>query len=176
VNFKALTDLLEVFAPLSFLTVGGGQSVVADIHRQAVDSYAWMSNARFLDLFALSRITPGPGSLLVTMVGWEVAGWAGALLASIAIFVPSSVLVFALAHVWARYKGTPWIRAIEAGLVPVAAGMILAASCTVLRAAEGGPWAWAMAAISVLALVYTRVSPLLMLAAGGGLFLCVFPW
>lgn len=173
-NLRLLGDLLAVFAPLSFLTVGGGQSVVADIHRQAVGVHGWMSDAQFLDLFALSRITPGPGSLLVTLVGWQVAGFGGALVASAAIFLPSSVLVYGLARVWSRYKGRPVILAIEAGLAPVAAGMILAASCTVLRAAEGGAWAWSVAALSTLVLMWTRVNPLVILGLGGAVFLAVF--
>ncbi|WP_295958461.1 chromate transporter [Rhodoferax sp.] len=170
-NFRLLGDLLAVFVPLSFLSVGGGQSILADIHRQAVGVHGWMTDAQFLDLYALSRITPGPGSLLVTLVGWHVAGFWGALVASAAIFVPTSLLVFGLAHVWSRYRDRLAIRAIESGLAPVAAGMVLAASCTVLRAAEGGVWAWAVAALSTLALVWTRVSPLLMLAVGGLVFL-----
>ncbi|WPB57868.1 chromate transporter [Xylophilus sp. GOD-11R] len=169
-NLKNLGDLLAVFAPLSFLTVGGGQSIVSDIHRQSVAVHAWMSDGEFLDLFALSRITPGPGSLLVTLVGWQVAGLAGAVVASAAIFLPCSVLVYGLAHLWSRYKHTAWIRAVEAGLVPVAAGMILAASGTVLRAAEGGAWAWSVAAVSTLALMFTRMNPFLMLALGGAFF------
>lgn len=171
---RLLLELLRVFLPLSFLTVGGGQSVLADIHRQSVDVYGWMSNAQFLDLFALSRLAPGPGSLLVTLVGWQVSGLAGALVASFAIFVPSSVLVYALAHVWTRHAGKPWIRAIESGLVPVAAGMVLAASCTVLRAAEGGAWAWIVAGGATLALMLTRVNPFLMLGLGAVVFLLVF--
>nr|WP_315235879.1 chromate transporter [uncultured Albidiferax sp.] len=172
-NLRLMGDLLAVFVPLSFLTVGGGQSIVADIHRQAVGVHGWMSDAQFLDLFALSRITPGPGSLLVTLVGWQVAGVGGALAASAAIFLPSSVLVFGLAHVWSRYRTRALVRAIEAGLAPVAAGMILAASCTVLRAAEGGVWAWSVAALSTLALMWTRINPLLLLALGGLLFLLI---
>ncbi|OZI66326.1 chromate transporter [Bordetella genomosp. 11] len=168
---SALWDLFTVFAPLSFLTVGGGQSVVADIHRQAVDVYGWMNDGQFLDLFALSRITPGPGSLLVTLVGWQVRGILGALVASFAIFVPSTVLIYALARVWQRYNGRLWIRAIETGLAPVAAGMILAASCTILRAAEGGAWAWAVAIASTLLLLRTRVSPFLLLGGGALVFL-----
>jgi chromate transporter len=166
-----LLRLLLVFAPLSFLSVGGGQSVVADIHRQSVDVYGWMSDARFLDLFALSRLTPGPGSLLVTLVGWEVAGWAGALVASFAIFVPSSLLVYGLARVWARHRGASWQAAVEKGLAPVAAGMILAASYTLFVAAEGGPLAWAVAGLSTLALSLTRISPLVPLACGALAFL-----
>lgn len=174
-NLRLLGDLLAVFVPLSFLTVGGGQSIVADIHRQSVSVQGWMSDAQFLDLFALSRLTPGPGALLVTLVGWQVAGVWGALATSAAIFLPSSVLVYGLATVWSRYRHHKATRAIESGLAPVAAGMILAASCTVLRAAEGGAWAWAVAALSTLVLMWTRVSPLLMLALGGALFLLVMP-
>jgi len=174
-NWQLLGQLLAVFVPLSFLTVGGGQSIVADIHRQSVSVQGWMSDAQFLDLFALSRLTPGPGALLVTLVGWQVAGVWGALATSAAIFLPSSVLVYGLATVWSRYRHHKATRAIESGLAPVAAGMILAASCTVLRAAEGGAWAWAVAALSTLVLMWTRVSPLLMLALGGALFLLVMP-
>ncbi|WP_144656519.1 chromate transporter [Achromobacter dolens] len=170
-NLATLHDLFSVFTPLSFLTVGGGQSILPDIHRQAVDSYGWISESQFLDYFALSRITPGPASLLVTLIGWQVGGWLGAIAASIAIFLPCSLLIYALARVWARYRHATCVRAIEAGLVPVAAGMILASSCTVLRAAEGGAWAWGVAAVSTLALVYTRISPFLMLALGALVFL-----
>ncbi len=166
-------DVLQVFVPLSFLTVGGGQSIIADIHRQSVDVYGWMTNAQFMDLFALSRILPGPGALLVTLVGWQAAGLGGALLASAAIFIPSSLLVYGLAHLWTRFKSTRAIRAIEAGLVPVAAGMVLAASCTVLRLAEGGAWAWGVAAISTVALMYTKVNPFLLLGLGAVVFMLV---
>ncbi len=169
-NLSALVALFKVFSPLSFLTVGGGQSILPDIHRQAVGTYGWITDAQFLDYFALSRIAPGPASLLVTLIGWHVDGWAGAIVASIAIFVPCSILIYGLAHIWARYRSSITVRAIEAGLVPVAAGMILASSCTILRAAEGGAWAWGVAAASTLALVYTRISPFLMLAVGAAVF------
>jgi len=167
---SVLLRLLLVFLPLSFLTVGGGQSIVSDIHRQAVEVQGWMTDAEFLSLFALSRMAPGPGALLTSMVGWQVAGWPGALVASVAIFVPSSLLVFALAHLWRRYRGAPWQRAVEQGLAPVAAGMILAAAFTLLRVAEGGALAWAVAAASTALLMLTRISPFLLLGAGAALF------
>jgi len=170
-KWERLLDVLAVFAPLSFLTVGGGQSIVADVHRQAVGVYGWVTDPQFLDLFALSRILPGPGSLLVTLVGWQAAGLPGALVAAVAIFVPSSLLVYALARVWMRFRGAPALQAIEAGLVPVAAGMVLAASCTLLRAAEGGAWAWGVAAATTLLLMRTRISPFLMLGVGAAVFL-----
>jgi len=170
-NESPLLRLLLIFLPLSFLTVGGGQSIISDIHRQAVSVQGWMSDAEFLNLFALSRMTPGPGALLSSMVGWQVAGWWGAVVASFALFAPSSVLVYGLAHLWRRSRGATWTRAVEAGLAPVAAGMILAAGFTLLRAAEGGVLAWAVAAVSTALLMFTRVSPFLLLGAGALAFL-----
>ena len=132
-----LLALAAVFAPLSLATIGGGQSVLSEIHRQAVTEHGWLTEQGFLTLFALSRLAPGPGSLLVTLIGWAVAGWAGALVASVAIFVPSSLLLYGLARLWARHRGARWQVAIERGLAPVAAGLILAAALTVAGGGAG---------------------------------------
>lgn len=170
-----LLQLMRVFAPLSFLTIGGGQSIIPEIHRQSVEIHGWLSNQEFLDLFALSRLTPGPKSLLVTLVGWKAAGWAGALAASVAIFLPSALLIYYLATIWKRYEGTRLIRAVETGLRPIAAGMILASSATILQAAQGGLWAWAVALLSAILLLRSPISPFVWLALGGIIFLIIKP-
>ena len=170
-RLPVLLALLAVFAPLSFTTIGGGQSVVSEIHRQAVLQHHWLDEEGFVTLFALSRLAPGPGSLLVTLIGWTVAGWQGAILASVAIFLPSSLLLYGLAQLWARHRGAHWQMAIERGLAPVAAGLILAAALTLVRASAGGYYAWAVAALSTLVLSTTRVSPFLLLTAGAAAFL-----
>ncbi len=169
-----LWTILLVFAPLSFATVGGGQGIVAEVHRQAVGVHGWIPEAAFVTDFALSRLAPGPGSLLVTLIGFQAAGWAGALVASLGIFVPSSVLLYGLARIWARYRGRPWQAAVERGLAPVAAGMILAAAVTVLGATGDGWLSWAVAAGSTALLTGTRVSPFVALAGGAAAFSAVF--
>ena len=87
-------QLLAVFAPLSLLSLGGGQSIVADINQQAVAIHGWVTQAEFVDLFAISRAAPGPGALLTTLIGWKTSGFLGAVVASLALFVPSSVLAY----------------------------------------------------------------------------------
>src|ERR1700684_4658936 len=82
-------------------------------------SSQWFPPQEFVELFALARITPGPGSMLATLIGFKVAGLAGAAVATLALFVPSSVLCFLVARVWNRYRGRPWPQAFEAGLAPV---------------------------------------------------------
>ena len=165
-----LWALLAVFGPLSFATIGGGQGIVTEIHRQAVTEQGWIPEAMFVTDFALSRMAPGPGSLLVTLIGYQAAGWTGALVASIGIFLPSSVLLYGLARIWARYRGRPWLAAVERGLAPVAAGLILAATLTVLRATGGGWMAWVVAGMSTALLSTTRMSPFVTLAMGAIVF------
>ncbi|MBV8912367.1 MAG: chromate transporter [Acetobacteraceae bacterium] len=166
-----LWAMFVIFAPLSFATIGGGAGVIAEYHRQVVVQHGWLAEQQFVYDFALSRLAPGPGSLLVTLLGWQIAGWSGALVASVAIFLPSSLLLYALAHVWARFRGRAWQRAVERGLAPLAAGLILAASLTVLEAAQGGWRAWAVASLSTVALTLTRMSPFLPLTLGALAFL-----
>jgi len=161
-----LLALASIFAPLSLATIGGGNSVIADIQRQVVDVHHWMTNAQFVQDFAMSRMAPGPGSLLVTLIGWQVAGTWGAVIATASIFVPAALLVYGIAHVWSRYRGARWQMALEAGLRPVAAGMILAAVYVLLVAIQGGWLARGIALVATGALMATRISPLVLLGCG----------
>jgi chromate transporter len=127
-----------------------------------------MSERDFVDLFAIARAAPDPGVLLATLVGWKVAGPPGAAVASLALFVPSSILYYAIAKRWSDHRGQPWHSALEQGLAPVAAGLILGGSLLILRAGGGDPFLWAIAAASTLVLLCRpRLNPLWVLAAGG---------
>ncbi|CAH2599252.1 Chromate transport protein ChrA [Rhodovastum atsumiense] len=165
-----LWALALVFVPLSLVTVGGGQAVVADIQRQIVDVHHWMTQGEFVNAFAISRMAPGPGSLLVTLVGWQVAGAWGAVVATIAIFGPTTFLIFGISHLWKRYRGALWQQALEAGLRPIAAGMILASVYVLMQALEGGWLAQGVALASTAALMLTRVNPMLLLTIGAMIF------
>jgi chromate transporter len=165
-----LVSLAVLFAPLSLASVGGGQTLVAEIHRQVVANHHWMTEPQFVDAFAISRMSPGPGTLLVTLIGWQVAGFWGALVASIAIFTPTSLLVYGLARLWARFRGARWQLALETGLRPVAAGMILASGLVLVEALEGGWLARGIAVLATALLMVTRVNPILLMAAGAAVF------
>jgi chromate transporter len=168
-----LLSLMLVFLPLSFATVGGGQSALADIHRQVVEVHHWMTPAQFLDVFAIARMAPGPGSVLCTLIGWHVAGFWGAVVATLSIIGPTALLAYGVAHIWARFGGARWQRAIESGLRPVATGMILAAVYVLFRALEGG-WAPRVVALASAAILFrTRVHPLVLLACGAGIVVMV---
>jgi chromate transporter len=162
-----LLGLLLVFVPLSLLSIGGGPSILAGI-QNAVEARAWMSQRDFLDLFAIARAAPGPGVLLATLVGWKVAGLAGATVASLALFLPSSILYYALARQWHGHRGKAWHSALERGLAPVAAGLILAGSLVILRAGGSDYGLWAIAASATAVLLWQpKLNAFWVLAAGG---------
>ncbi|HVY99931.1 MAG TPA: chromate transporter [Dongiaceae bacterium] len=163
-----LWQLVLVFTPLSLLSLGGGQSVIADIGKQVVDVHGWVSQADFVDLFAISRAAPGPGSLLSTLVGWRIDGLAGALVASLAYFVPSSLIAFAVSRVWNRYRGQAWQGVLERGLAPLATGLILSGAFTVLLSSSGAVSTWLIVAASAAVFILRpKLNPLPILLAAG---------
>src|SRR4051795_6295295 len=140
-----------VFAPLSLLSFGGGNAVIADIAQQAINVQGWTSEREFADLFALSRAAPGPGSMLAALIGWKAAGVSGALIATLAFYVPSAALVFAVARLWDRWRGSAWHTAVERGMAPIAAGLFLSGGIAVLRLSPAGPGGWGAAAVATRA-------------------------
>ena len=163
--------LFTIIAPLSLMAVGGGQSVVPEIHRQFVDVHHLLGESAFIADFAISRIVPGPGSLLLTLLGWDVAGWRGALVGTIAIFVPSSILVIFIARIWARGNGAAWQRAVERGLAPLATGLITASVFTIARGLPGGWLSWGTGLISTAVMLRYKISPLWLLGMGAAIFM-----
>lgn len=168
---RPLLQLALVLLPLSLVSVGGGQAVLADIQRQVVGLHGWISEAEFVDLFALSRLAPGPGSLIVSLIGWKVAGWSGALVATLALFGPSSLLFYGLTRWRSARAGHRWVRALEAGLAPISAGLVTATCFVLLSSAQGGVLAWIVALAATMALMSRRVGPYLLLVAGALVFL-----
>lgn len=165
-----LWALFIVFVPMSFLAIGGGVSILAPIHHQAVEVYGWITQREFVDMFAISRAAPGPGSMLVTLIGWKVAGWTGALVASLGIFLPSSILCYAATRAWNRGRGTRLHAALEKGLTPIAAGLMLAGGLAIVRSSDSGALGAIVAVLSTAILFWRSFHPLLMLFMGGAFY------
>ena len=110
-----LLQLALLFGGLSLLAFGGGTAVLPDMQRVTVTTYHWLTAAQFLDFFAISRASPGPGSLIVVLIGQKSAGLPGALVAFLAMFGPSSALLYVAALVWHRAAHTAWRALLERG-------------------------------------------------------------
>jgi chromate transporter len=170
----SLLALIAILGPLSVASIGGASGIYAPLQHQTVDVLGWLTPQDFIELFAIARVTPGPGSMLATLIGFKVAGLAGAAVATLALFVPSSVICFAVARVWNRYRGRPWHQAFESGLAPIGAGLLFAGVIAVLRLGAPGPlWplSWGVAAAVAGLLTWrSRLHPSALLLGGAALF------
>ncbi|MDH2386199.1 chromate transporter [Bradyrhizobium sp. CER78] len=161
-----LVTLALIFAELSLLAFGGGNTILPEMQRQVVDIHHWMTAQEFGALFALAQAAPGPNMMVVPLVGWHVAGFSGVLVTSLAKFGPSSLVTGFALRLWERFKDRPWRKTVQAGLVPVTAGLV-AASAIVITHASVSSWGTILIAAGVaIATTTTRIHPLLALAAG----------
>jgi chromate transporter len=107
--------------------------------------------------------------LVSTLIGWRVAGLPGALVATLAMCGPSSLLTFFTARTWHRFRHAPWRAIVQRGLVPVTVGLVMTAA-VLLTEATSADWAkGAVTAATTVALLASRVHPLLLLGAGAAL-------
>lgn len=166
-----LLQLFVMFALLSMVAFGGGANVIPDIQREAVQIYHWLTAKEFLDLFAISRTAPGPGSMIAAMVGLKAAGVAGALVAFLAMFGPSSVVVHCIARFWNRAARKPWRAVVEQALAPVGIGMTFATGLSLVRGTEHQLLFYAITAASTVIFAFTSIHPLLLLASGACILL-----
>jgi chromate transporter len=161
-----LIALATIFSQLSLLAFGGGNTILPEMQRQVVEVHHWMPASEFSALFALAQAAPGPNMMIVTLVGWHVAGWAGMLVTSIAKFGPSSLVTIAALHAWDRFKDRPWRRIAQRGLVPVTAGLVAASAVLIAKASDPSWIAWAITGVCAVLAFRTKIHPLWLLAAG----------
>lgn len=171
----ALLALIAVLAPLSVVSFGGASSVYAPLQHQVVEVLGWLTPREFIELFGIARVTPGPGTMLATLIGFKVAGLPGAAVATLALFVPSSVICFVVARVWNRYRGRTWHRAFERGLAPIGTGLLFSGVIAILRLGVTGslwPLSWGIAAAVAALLTWrARLHPFPLLIGGAVLYI-----
>ncbi|NKI69492.1 chromate transporter [Collimonas pratensis] len=161
-----LISLAAIFSQLSLLAFGGGNTILPEMQRQVVDIHHWMSAQDFSAMFALAQAAPGPNMMVVTLVGWHVAGWPGVLVTTLAKFGPSSILTAIVLHLWQRFKDKPWRGIVQAGLVPMTVGLV-AASASLITEASAHTWGLASIAGGCALITFrSKIHPLWVLAAG----------
>ncbi len=164
---SVLWVLARHFAMLSLLAFGGGNTVLPEMHRQAVEISGWLTDQQFADLFAIAQAAPGPNILIVTLIGWQVAGLAGALTATAAICAPACTLTYVVAHLWDRFRDRPWRRIVQLGLAPVTVGIVAAGAYVVAETVDRSMVALLLTLTTAAVSLWSRVNPLWVLALGG---------
>ena len=166
-GLKTLVTIAGVFASLSLVSIGGGNTVLPEIHRRAVHTEQWMTDQQFADIYAISEAAPGPSSMISSLVGYKAGGLPGAVVAIVSILGPSSLLMYVACLTWEKFRHAKWRIAFEKGLAPVSLGLLFSSGLTVLRSADQGVVAYIISAVTVVVLLRTKISPLYLMAGAG---------
>lgn len=174
------TSLTDLFVSFTLIALQGFGGVLAVIQQQVVERKRWMSNEEFIEEWSVAQIMPGPNVCnLAMMIGARHFGLAGAMSALAGILTVPLILVLCLALVYAQFSTQPQVQGALRGMAAVAAGLIAATGLrmsvalgkNVIPLAAG----IAIAATGFVLLAWIRVPLATVVAVLGGLG-CVLAW
>ncbi len=162
-----VATLAWTFAVMSLFAVGGANSAIPEMHRVAVDVNHWLTDKQFTDVYAIAQLSPGPNVLIVTLIGYSVAGILGALVATLAMCVPTAVLALIVSRFLTRSSRSRWPSIIQAALVPLSIGLMGASGFILARTSDRTVVAVLVTVGAAVLASVTKLNPLWMLVAGG---------
>lgn len=168
-------QLAAVFGVLSALGFGGGNAIIPQMYTDVVTQHHWVTDVDFSRFYALSRLAPGPAMNVAGLIGYATAGFSGAAVATIAMFLPGAAVVFALAHAWDRFHGHPGRRVFARAMIPIVLGLSWVGAIILGRGALDG---WATIAIALAAagvMLRTKLNTSLVIALAGIAGIFLFP-
>jgi len=151
-NIYILHKLFTTLSMVSITLFGGGYVFIPMLQELVVTNLGWLTDQEFIDGIAMGQITPGPIMISATFIGYKVAGIPGAIIATIAMFLPPGILIMVCSGFINYFKESPVLKAIFKGIHPVVIGMIFAA-CLIIVGSM--PHEWLQLIIFVFSFVLT---------------------
>ncbi|MFO3665551.1 chromate transporter [Anaerococcus sp. ENR0831] len=131
-----LIKLFISFLKIGLFSFGGGYAALPIIQEEVVDLNNWLTLSEFNDLITISQMTPGPIAInSATFVGTRLAGFPGALAATLGCVLPSAIIVGTISYFYKKYKNLDAMTNILYFLRPAIVSMILIAGVQILRTA-----------------------------------------
>ncbi|HZK24695.1 MAG TPA: chromate transporter [Oscillospiraceae bacterium] len=160
-----LLQLYLAFLKMGFFSIGGGYVMLSLIETEIITIRGWLSLPEFVDILAISEMTPGPIAInSATFIGYRIAGFWGSAVATAGVITPSIILVLLAATFLKRFYQNQWVQAAFSGLRPAVIGLIAGAAIFVTRTALVDLPSVGIALGAFILLVFTRLHPILVLA------------
>lgn len=127
-----LVKLFISFLKIGGFSFGGGYAMLPLIRKEIIDVHGWLSITEFIDILAVVEMTPGPIAInSATFLGYKVGGILGSIVATIAVVLPSFVIILIIAHFLSKFRESPYVEWAFIGIRPVILGLVTSASITV---------------------------------------------
>lgn len=134
-----LIELFLSFFQIGLFSIGGGMAAMPIIQNQVVDLHSWLALSEFVDLITIAEMTPGPIAInSATFVGIRIAGFSGAIVATLGCIIPSCIIVSLLAYVYYKYQELTIIKGVLSGLRPAVVALIASAGISIVTLAIFG--------------------------------------
>jgi chromate transporter len=170
-----LAQILLFFTKAGAFVFGSGLAIIPFLQQGVVQQFGWLNEHQFLDAVAVAMITPGPVVITVAFIGFLVAGFAGAVMASIGIFLPVYVFTIVPAPWFKRHRDNPQLKAFVDGATAAATGAITGA-VIVLAIRAITDWPTAMIALASFAVLWRyRISEPIIVTISGVVGLILWP-
>jgi chromate transporter len=162
-----LYQLAVVFAVLSVLGFGGGNAILPQMYADVVTQHHWLNATEFTRFYALSRLSPGPAMGVSALIGYAVAGFSGAIVAAIAMFLPAAIVVYALAHAWDRFHQHPGRKAFARAMIPIVIGLSWVGTIILGQGSVDGIATLLIALVAAGMMMWTKINSALVIAMAG---------
>lgn len=149
------------------LTFGGGYAMISALQQELVVRHAWLTPDEFINGVAIGQITPGPLMIMVSFMGYKIAGFGGALLGTLGIFLPSFLLALFLSRYYTQAQASPPLQAALRGINAAVGGLLAAATLDLARGSLNNPVSVAIAVAGILLIGPARREPVWVLLAAG---------
>ena len=164
-----LTPLFLVFLKLGVVVFGSGYVLVAFLKDDLVDRLHWITTPQLLDDVTAGQVTPGPVFATAAFLGYLLRGWAGAAVATVAIFLPSFVMAGLVGALAGRIRKSPLAAAFLDGVNAAAVALMAAVAISLGRATLVDDWTWALGLVSAALLLRYRVNATWLILGGAAL-------
>jgi len=168
---KNLLEVAAVMFRVDLFAFGGGLASLPLMYHEVVDAHAWLDSATFLSGIALGQVTPGPIVVTATFVGYLVAGFWGGVIATIAIFTPSFLIIVGTEPYFDRMQGSPLFRRAVNGILLSFVGLLLSVT---IRFAMGIHWDWQLVLLGAGAFIALLLGGEILWVVAAGVIISYF--
>jgi chromate transporter len=162
-----LPTLFLIFLKIGSILYGSGYVLLAFLRADFVVRFGWLTDQQLMDAVAIGQVTPGPVFTTATFIGYVLGGVAGALTATLAIFLPSFIFVAISNPLIPRVRNSEWLSGLLDGVNVASLGLMAAVTWQLGRASLTGPFTILIALGSLVLLIWFKVNSTWLIAGGG---------